>query len=262
MIPLALLVSSIFAFDCSGGNLLSCTATLSQSRKDPRLLLKYQYLEDSLDACKLVGAIPRFACSFLTQIAEKAFSAGVTFALECGQAESCDQGPVQAVAKELDDLWLRYRETPLGVYLAPAYSKYVSLANNADISVVEYSVNLSMEICDEVRVFVYSTQRLNIMLHAFEKFPISALPHFRFSHLLGARWEVALELLSTENPVIAEIGVFRGFFSDYVLQAHPGLSLLGVDPYFGRDGTFPPQEDAAQDDWDPEHIYALAKSKY
>uniref|UniRef100_A0A7S4PVN0 Methyltransferase domain-containing protein n=1 Tax=Alexandrium monilatum TaxID=311494 RepID=A0A7S4PVN0_9DINO len=71
-------------------------------------------------------------------------------------------------------------------------------------------------------------------------------PLYTFSERLGMRWEILVGLLGElhqrrggEQLLAVEIGVFAGQLSGALLRGCGFLHLLGVDPYLGRDGTFP-----------------------
>lgn len=72
-------------------------------------------------------------------------------------------------------------------------------------------------------------------------------PAYVFSELYGMRWDIMISLLrrlhadlgSPSELLVVELGVFAGHFSKFLLDALPFVKLVGVDPYIGRDGTFP-----------------------
>jgi len=80
-----------------------------------------------------------------------------------------------------------------------------------------------------------------------------APPTYLFSDRLGMRWQILVALLrelrerrrraaggeSLDGLVVVEVGVFAGHLSQVLLRECDFISLLGVDPYIGRDGTFP-----------------------
>lgn len=78
--------------------------------------------------------------------------------------------------------------------------------------------------------------------------PLSrAPPRYVFSEHLGMRWEIMVQLLKELRArrgdqgllQVVEIGVFAGHLSHFLLRDCDFIHLLGIDPYFGRDGTFP-----------------------
>lgn len=72
-------------------------------------------------------------------------------------------------------------------------------------------------------------------------------PHYTFDKRLGMRWEILSLLLqelfqrrgAQEQLVVVELGVFAGHLAHFVLRDCGFVRYLGVDPYIGRDGTFP-----------------------
>jgi len=71
-------------------------------------------------------------------------------------------------------------------------------------------------------------------------------PKYSFSDHLGMRWEILVKLLKNLQErrgggmlQVVEIGVFAGLLSQHLLQDCDFIHLLGIDPYIGRDGTFP-----------------------
>jgi len=77
--------------------------------------------------------------------------------------------------------------------------------------------------------------------------PLSRIsPKYVFSEHLGMRWEILVKLLHELRErrrggllQVVEIGVFAGHLSHFLLRDCDFIHLLGVDPYIGRDGTFP-----------------------
>merc|ERR1712190_92263 len=60
------------------------------------------------------------------------------------------------------------------------------------------------------------------------------------------RWEIFVKLLHELRErrgggllQVVEIGVFAGHLSHFLLRDCDFIHLLGIDPYIGRDGTFP-----------------------
>jgi len=87
---------------------------------------------------------------------------------------------------------------------------------------------------------------------AHKNSPLSAPPpSYKFSNRLGMRWEIMTSLLhelhehrmksgmQREMLLVVEIGVFAGHLSQHLLRDCDFIQLLGIDPYIGRDGTFP-----------------------
>mmetsp|Transcript_138545 Transcript_138545/g.430863 ORF Transcript_138545/g.430863 Transcript_138545/m.430863 type:complete len:441 (-) Transcript_138545:105-1427(-) len=74
-----------------------------------------------------------------------------------------------------------------------------------------------------------------------------AAPLYTFDDRLGMRWEILVGLLKElhqrrgawEQLLVVEVGVFAGHLSNFLLRDCSFIRLLGVDPYIGRDGTFP-----------------------
>lgn len=73
-----------------------------------------------------------------------------------------------------------------------------------------------------------------------------APPKYTFSEHLGMRWEIMVKLLHELRErrgggmlQVVEIGVFAGHLSHFLLRDCDFIHLLGIDPYIGRDGTFP-----------------------
>eukprot|EP00929_Paragymnodinium_shiwhaense_P061387 TRINITY_DN30657_c0_g1_i1.p1 TRINITY_DN30657_c0_g1~~TRINITY_DN30657_c0_g1_i1.p1 ORF type:complete len:439 (-),score=95.34 TRINITY_DN30657_c0_g1_i1:152-1468(-) len=76
-------------------------------------------------------------------------------------------------------------------------------------------------------------------------------PRYLFSERTGVRWEIVVALLRELRDrrkeagtypgllSVAEIGVFAGHLSHIMLRDCDFVTLLGVDPYIGSDGTFP-----------------------
>jgi len=72
-------------------------------------------------------------------------------------------------------------------------------------------------------------------------------PLYIFDDRLGMRWEILVSLLhglherrgGAQQLLLVEVGVFAGHLSNFVLRDCDFVRLLGVDPYIGRDGTFP-----------------------
>jgi len=67
-------------------------------------------------------------------------------------------------------------------------------------------------------------------------------PRFHFAEKSGMRWDVVISLLEdigVEDLRMAEVGVFAGHFSKFLLERFPKMQLLGIDPYIGSDETFP-----------------------
>eukprot|EP00927_Polykrikos_kofoidii_P033183 TRINITY_DN2808_c0_g1_i1.p1 TRINITY_DN2808_c0_g1~~TRINITY_DN2808_c0_g1_i1.p1 ORF type:complete len:489 (-),score=88.80 TRINITY_DN2808_c0_g1_i1:41-1465(-) len=86
--------------------------------------------------------------------------------------------------------------------------------------------------------------------------PLPGLPpRYRFSDLHGMRWQIFVELLRELRDrqkqdvegspsgdgriLVVELGVFAGHLSNVVLRDCDFVEFVGVDPYIGRDGTFP-----------------------
>lgn len=76
-----------------------------------------------------------------------------------------------------------------------------------------------------------------------------AAPSYLFSDAMGMRWEIFATLLRElwerrggedgKLLSVVEVGVFAGHLSHKLLASCDFIRLLGVDPYIGRDGTFP-----------------------
>lgn len=71
-------------------------------------------------------------------------------------------------------------------------------------------------------------------------------PKYRFTDHIGMRWEIVTQLLRDlrkkrggGHVQVVEIGVFAGHLSHHLLRDCDFISLLGIDPYIGSDGTFP-----------------------
>eukprot|EP00928_Gymnodinium_smaydae_P096920 TRINITY_DN8659_c1_g1_i1.p1 TRINITY_DN8659_c1_g1~~TRINITY_DN8659_c1_g1_i1.p1 ORF type:complete len:529 (+),score=98.82 TRINITY_DN8659_c1_g1_i1:151-1587(+) len=73
-------------------------------------------------------------------------------------------------------------------------------------------------------------------------------PRYQFSDLLGMRWDTLARLLRELRErrgdpngklVLVEVGVFAGLLAHHLLPAVDFVTLIGVDPYIGSDGTFP-----------------------
>lgn len=72
-------------------------------------------------------------------------------------------------------------------------------------------------------------------------------PRYIFSDQVGMRWQILVELLRDLHRrrggevtlQVVEIGVFAGHLSHFLLRDCDFIRLLGIDPYIGRDGTFP-----------------------
>lgn len=71
-------------------------------------------------------------------------------------------------------------------------------------------------------------------------------PRYLFSDALGMRWEILVNLLKELREKrgggelqVVEVGVFAGHLSYHLLKDLDFIHLLGVDPYFGKDDTFP-----------------------
>lgn len=73
------------------------------------------------------------------------------------------------------------------------------------------------------------------------------LPRYLWTDHFGMRWEIfgaqLKELFRRRNAreylQVVEVGVFAGLLSHHLLEEHSYIQLIGVDPYIGRDGTFP-----------------------
>eukprot|EP00435_Cladocopium_sp_Y103_P049282 s2035_g14.t2 len=76
-------------------------------------------------------------------------------------------------------------------------------------------------------------------------------------HGIGG-WKKAHEL-EGRTLVVVEIGVFKGSLSKHVLEKLPFVKLLGVDPYIGKDGTFPGD---FSETLDPDMALAQAQKLY
>jgi len=72
-------------------------------------------------------------------------------------------------------------------------------------------------------------------------------PQYRFTERFGMRWELLVDLLKELRQrrggeamlQVVELGVFAGHLSHFLLRDCDFIHLLGVDPYFGGDDTFP-----------------------
>merc|ERR1711933_271979 len=51
--------------------------------------------------------------------------------------------------------------------------------------------------------------------------------------------QLHVDLGSPGELLVVEVGVFAGHFSKFLLDALPFVKLIGIDPYIGRDDTFP-----------------------
>eukprot|EP00929_Paragymnodinium_shiwhaense_P073434 TRINITY_DN37413_c0_g2_i1.p1 TRINITY_DN37413_c0_g2~~TRINITY_DN37413_c0_g2_i1.p1 ORF type:complete len:462 (+),score=45.62 TRINITY_DN37413_c0_g2_i1:78-1463(+) len=95
-------------------------------------------------------------------------------------------------------------------------------------------------------------------------------PRFRFSSEVGQRRDIFVSLLkklqesfqaegSDEPLVVVEVGVFRAGLSQHLLEKLPSIRLIGVDPYVGKDGTFPGDFSVTLD---PNSALATAQAVY
>lgn len=83
----------------------------------------------------------------------------------------------------------------------------------------------------------------------------------------GMRWEIVsmlirrvIEKRGENTPVaVVEIGVFAGHFSQMILTEFPTVQLIGIDPYIGKDGTFPGNFSKTLD---PDVAYSNAQDIY
>jgi hypothetical protein len=92
-------------------------------------------------------------------------------------------------------------------------------------------------------------------------------PVYQFAgpDLHGMRWEIVSQLLQELDPegptprAVVEVGVFAGHFSDFILSQNPKLQLVGIDPYIGKDNTFP---GTFSETLDPNEALAYAAQTY
>ena len=263
-----LLESTPNLLTCTGSELSTCVTMYTEAFSMPALTRSHEYLNDTLDACKLVGSVAAQACKLLTRFSLNVFQLGYSTMHACSFHRSCKLFEIHPkIVTWWNNLIETYYHTPIGRYLAPMQDRVVSVLNdassfNSSLPDMFHTVDrLSMLLCDEIRTFVYETSRFMIMSHAGMMSIEGDLPWFRFSKSLGSRWEIALDLLQEsgiESPLVVEIGVFRGFFSEGILKGHSSVSLIGVDPYFGSDGTFPPEHADAEGD----SVYEEALDRY
>lgn len=90
-------------------------------------------------------------------------------------------------------------------------------------------------------------------------------PVYAFSNEGSQRQEILSNLLKKAHDlegrtlIEVEIGVFKGSLSKHVLEKLPFVQLLGVDPYIGKDGTFPGD---FSETLDPDMALAQAQKLY
>lgn len=62
---------------------------------------------------------------------------------------------------------------------------------------------------------------------------VSPPPRVEYADFVGPRWEVVSRLVSEIGARrVAEVGVEKGLTARFLLEQHPGIDYVGVDPYF------------------------------
>ncbi|KAF4747636.1 hypothetical protein FOZ63_031629 [Perkinsus olseni] len=161
-----------------------------------------------------------------------------------------------------------YGSTPMGMYinrLREGFEGYIGALNPDPYKVISDTERITRDTADHVRHMVWSTNHFLWMHSADMARNLSQdLPFYHFRRDLGMRWDTAIALLEEmavhrgPNLAVVEIGVFSGHFSDFVLGALPNVTLIGIDPYYGDDGTFPPELAHL----DPVMVYEQTKERY
>ncbi|KAF4749516.1 hypothetical protein FOZ62_013990 [Perkinsus olseni] len=260
---------------CSGEKLANCVDRVSELLASPLLKESFEYVNETQITCRTFGGVPMVACELLNQLSMRTLTAGYSYVSEClddGEGSEKECPNFDELRNELATPALRlfegYGSTPMGVYmnsLRQGFEGYIGALNPDPYRVISDTERMTRDTADHVRHMVWSTNHFLWMHSADMARNLSQdLPFYHFRRDLGMRWDTAIALLEEmavhrgPNLAVVEIGVFSGHFSDFVLGALPNVTLIGIDPYYGDDGTFPPELAHL----DPVMVYEQTKERY
>ncbi|KAF4672930.1 hypothetical protein FOL47_011198 [Perkinsus chesapeaki] len=248
---------------CSGPELPQCVDRVSELLNAPLLKDSFQYVNETQITCSTFDGVPMVACKLLNELAFDTLQAGYSYVVQCldGMEDSSPQDcpDVEVVLirlrKHVGTPALRifegYGETPAGMYinnLRQTFEAYLGNLTPDPYKVISDTERITRETADHIRHMVWSTNHFMWMYSAeMARNLTQDLPFYHFRRDLGMRWDTAIALLEEmshsrgPNLAVVEVGVFSGHFSDFVLAALPNITLIGIDPYYGDDGTFPPE---------------------
>ncbi|KAF4679252.1 hypothetical protein FOZ62_025257 [Perkinsus olseni] len=260
---------------CSGENLSHCVDRVSELLASPLLKESFEYVNETQITCRTFGGVPMVACELLNELSMRTLTAGYSYVSEClddseGSEKECPN--FDEFRNEVATPGLRvfegYGSTPMGMYinsLRQGFEGYVGALNPDPYRVISDTERITRDTADHVRHMVWSTNHFLWMHSADMARNLSQdTPFYHFRRDLGMRWDTAISLLEEmavhrgPNLAVVEIGVFSGHFSDFVLGALPNVTLIGIDPYYGDDGTFPPELAHL----DPVMVYEQTKERY
>ncbi|KAF4675626.1 hypothetical protein FOL46_000817 [Perkinsus olseni] len=261
---------------CSGEKLANCVDRVSELLASPLLKESFEYVNETQITCRTFGGVPMVACELLNELSMRTLTAGYSYVSECLDdsegSETLECPNFAELRNEVATPALRlfegYGSTPMGMYingLREGFEGYIGALNPDPYRVISDTERITRDTADHVRHMVWSTNHFLWMHSADMARNLSQdLPFYHFRRDLGMRWDTAISLLEEmavhrgPNLAVVEIGVFSGHFSDFVLGALPNVTLIGIDPYYGDDGTFPPELAHL----DPVMVYEQTKERY